>query len=81
MGVLCLSLFCCALLCVNSYFVTFLKRKGEPVALHLLSYSFLDTVSVLRLFLMVSWVGLRCVIMVFPDLHANQDLNSLPIYR
>ena len=37
-GVLCLSLFCCALLCVLSSFAIILKRKGELVALLLLSY-------------------------------------------
>ena len=37
MRVLCLSLFCCALLCVLSSFAIFLKRKRELVALLLLS--------------------------------------------
>ena len=37
-GVLCLSLFCCALLCVLSSFATILKRKGELFALLLLCY-------------------------------------------
>ena len=32
MGVLCLSLFCCALLCVFSSFAIILKRKRELVA-------------------------------------------------
>ena len=36
-GVLCLSLFCCALLCVLSSFAIILERKRELVALLLLS--------------------------------------------
>ena len=59
-GVLCLSLFCCALLCVRSSFAI-LKRKRELVALRFLSYWCLVTVNVLCLFLKVPWVGLRCV--------------------
>ena len=38
MGVLCLSLFCYALLCFLSSFAIILKRKREVVALLLLSY-------------------------------------------
>ena len=67
MGVLCLSLFWCALLCVLSSFEIILKRKRELFALLLLSYGCLVTVSVLWLFLALQWVGLRCVIVVFPD--------------
>ena len=37
-GVLCLSLFCYALLCVHSSFAMILKRKKKLVALLLLSY-------------------------------------------
>ena len=66
-GVLCLSLFWYALLCVLSSFVIILKRKRELVALPLLSYGCLVTVNVLWLFLRVTWVGLQCVIVVFPD--------------
>ena len=66
-GVLCLSLFWYALLCVISSFAIILKRKRELVALLLLSYGYLVTVNVLWLFLMVQWVGLQCVIVVFPD--------------
>ena len=36
-GDLCLSSFCCALLCVLSSFAIFLKRKREMVAMLLLS--------------------------------------------
>ena len=65
--VLCLSLFCCALLCVLSSFAIILKRKRELVSLLLLSCGRLVAVDVLRLFLTVPLVGLRCVIVVFPD--------------
>ena len=67
MGVLCLSLFCYALLCVNSSFAIILKRKRKLVALLLLSYSCVAAVEVLLLFLTVDWVGLQCVIEVFTD--------------
>ena len=67
MGVLCLSLFCYALLCVHSSFAIILKRKRKPVALLFLSYRRIVTINVLWLFLMVLWVGLQCVIVVFPD--------------
>ena len=66
-GFLCLSLFCYALLCVLSSFAINLKRKRELVALLLLSYRCLVTVNFLWLFLTVPWVGLQCVIVVFPD--------------
>ena len=46
-GVLCLSLFCCALLCVRFSFAISLKRKRDMVALLLLSYGCLVTVNVL----------------------------------
>ena len=45
-----------------------MKKKREQVALLLLSYICLITVNVLWLFLTVQWVGLPCVIMVFPDI-------------
>ena len=66
-GVLCLSLFCYALLCIHSSFAIILKRKRKLVALLLLSYECLVTVYVLWLFLTVPRVGLQCVIVVFPD--------------
>ena len=65
-GILCLSLFWYALLCVLSSFAIILKRKRELVALLLLSYRCLVTVNVLWLFLTVPWVGLQHVIAVFP---------------
>ena len=67
MGALCLSLFCKALLCVHPSFAIILKRKRKLVALLLLSYRCIVTINVLWLFSTVSWVGLRCVIVVFPD--------------
>ena len=67
MGVLRLSLFCYALLCVHSSFAIILKRKRKLVALLLLSYRWIITINVLWLFLAVTWVGLQRVIVVFPD--------------
>ena len=46
-GLLCLSLFCYALLCVHSSFAIVLKRMGQLDALLLLSYRCLVTVNVL----------------------------------
>ena len=66
-GVLGLSLFCYALLCVNSSFAIILKRKRKLVALLLLSYGCIVTINVLWLFLTVPWIGLQFVIVVSPD--------------
>ena len=67
MRVLCLSLFCYALLCVHSSFEIILKRKRKLVALILLSYRGIFTISVLWLFLTVLLVGLQSPIVVFSD--------------
>ena len=67
MGVLSLSLFYYALLCVHSSVAIILKRKRKLVALLLLSYRCIVTINVLWLFLTVPWVGLQYVIVVFPD--------------
>ena len=67
MGVLCRSLFWYALLYVLSSFAIIMTWKRELVALLLLSFICLMTVIVLCLFLMVLWVGMRCVIVEFPD--------------
>ena len=67
MGVLCLSMVCYALLCVHSSFAIILKRERKPTAFLLLSYRFIVTITVPLLFLAVPWVGLQCVIVVFPD--------------
>ena len=66
-GVLCLSLFCYALHCVHSSFAIILKRKRKLVVLLFLSYICVVTINFLLLFLTVPWVGLQCVIVVFPD--------------
>ena len=80
-GVLCLTLFYYALLCVLSSFAITLKRKRELVDLLSLSYGCHDTVNVLWLFLTVPWVRLQCVIVVFPDythlLFGGQNLVSI----
>ena len=43
------------------------KKRKLKVALLLLSYRCIVTINVLWLFLTVPWVGLYCVIVVFPD--------------
>ena len=65
--VLCLSSICYALLYAHSSFAIIFRRKRKLVALLLLSCVCLVTVNVLRLFLVVPWVGLQCMIVVFPD--------------
>ena len=62
-----LSLYCYALLCVLSSFGIMLKVERELVALILWSNRCLVAVNVLWLFFIVSWVGLQCVIVVYPD--------------
>ena len=52
-GVLCLSLFCYALLCVHSSFAIILKRKRKLVALLLLSYRCIVAINVLWVFLTI----------------------------
>ena len=66
-GVLCLYLFCNVLLCGHSSLAIILKRKRKLVALLLLYCRCIVTINVLWLFLTVPWVGLQCVIVVFPD--------------
>ena len=68
--VLCLSLFCYALLCVHISFAIILKRKRKLVALLLLYYRCIVLINVMWLFLTVPRVGLQYVIVVFPD-HTN----------
>ena len=70
-GVLCLALFCYALLCVHSKFAIILKRKRKLVTLLLLPYRCIVTINVLLLVLVVPWVVLQYVIVVFPD-HTNK---------
>ena len=64
-GVMCLSLFCNALLCVHFSFAIILKRKIKLVA----SYRCIVTINVLWLFLTMPWAGLPyvMVVLVFPD--------------
>ena len=64
-GVLCL--FCYTVFCGHSRFAFLLKRNRKLVILLLVSDRCLVTVNVLWLFLTVPWVGLQCVIVVFPD--------------
>ena len=70
MGILCLSLFCYALLCVLSNFAIILKRKIELVALLLLSTGCLVTVNVIFLHRAVGWsavceLGLFLIIITY----------------
>ena len=61
-----------------SSFAIILKGKRELVALPLLSYECLVAVNVLWLFLTVPWVGLQCVVVVFPDhSHLLYDIYSV----
>ena len=66
-GVLCLSLFCYASLCVHSSFAIILMRKRKLIALLLLSYRCIYSIHVLWLFPTVPWVVIQCVIVVLPD--------------
>ena len=79
MGVLCLSVFCYALLCVHSSFAIILKRKTKLVALLLLFYRCIVTINVLWLFLTVPGVCLKYVIVVFPD-HSHLPLEKYFAY-
>ena len=55
------------------------NKKTFLVALLILSYRCIVTINVLWLFLTVPWVGLQCVIVVFPDhthlLFALRNIN------
>ena len=59
------SMFCCALLCVNSSFVIISMGMRELVAL--LWFSSWCLVIIVWLFLAVPWICLEFVIVVFPD--------------
>ena len=75
-----LVLFWYALLCVLSSFANILMREIQLFALLLLSFECLVTVDDLWLFLTVPWVGLLCVIVVFPDhthyIFSYRNVNS-----
>ena len=66
-GVLCLYLFCYALLFVHSSFAIIMMKKRELITLLSLSFGCLATVNVPWLFITVPWVGLQCENVVFPD--------------
>ena len=73
-------MFVFVLLCitrVHSAFAIILKRKKKLVVLLLLSYRCILTINVLCLFLTVPWLGLQCVIVVFPD-HTHLLFAQLP---
>ena len=62
-------MFVSVLLCITLcpfYFCNRLEEVENAVDLLLLSYRCLVNVNVLRLFIAVRWVGLHCVIVVFP---------------
>ena len=67
MGVLCLSVFWYALLCVLSGFPIILKRKRDLFTLLVLGNGCPVTVNVMWPFLTMPWVGLLCVIVLFSD--------------
>ena len=66
-GVMCLSLFCYALLCVHSSFAIILNKNRNLVVFAIIVLRYIVTVNVLWLFLTVPWVGLKWVFLVFPD--------------
>ena len=83
-GALCLFLLCCALFCVISSFAIILMGQRALVALLCLSSCCLVTDIGLWHFLMVPWVGLQCVIVVFPDqnhlLFWSSSINKLWVH-
>ena len=56
----------CITLCPSSFAIIW-KRKRKLVANLLLSSRYMITLNVIWFFLTVPWVGLQCVIVVFPD--------------
>ena len=68
MGFCVCSMFCCALLCVLSSFAIILMEKRERESLLLYFICILmpcDSYCYVAL-LMVPWVGVKCVIVIFP---------------
>ena len=61
------SMFCCAKHWVLLSFAFILMEKRELNALFCLSFCCLVSVNVLWLSLTLLWVGLQCVLVVFPD--------------
>ena len=81
-GILCLSVFCYASLCVHFSFAIILKRKRKLVALLLLSYRCSVTINVMWLFLAVPLVvcSMWLYLVVFPDhthLHFVKTIKSI----
>ena len=62
MGVVCLPLFCYALICAHFMFAIIWKKKRKLVDLLLLSYRCSVTIYVLWLFLTVPWLDLHNVV-------------------
>ena len=60
-------MFCCVVFCVLFIFAIILIGKRKLVVLPCLSSLCLTAVIILWLFLRVPWVGLQCVIVVFPE--------------
>ena len=77
MGVLCLVLVFLFRTLYPSSFAIILMGKRQFVALLELSSWCLVTVNVVWLFLTVPWVGLQCVIVVFPD-HTHLLFSHAP---
>ena len=66
-GVLCWSLFWYSLLCPFKFCNYLDEEDRAGWSILLLSFRCLVTVNVLWLFLAWPWVGLQCVIVVFPE--------------
>ena len=63
-------MFVCVLLCITLYLFSFCNHheaERKLVALLLLSYRCIVSINVLGLVLTMPWVGLQCVILVFPN--------------
>ena len=67
MGVLCWSLRWYAYLCVFSSVCNHLNEEEMADCFAFLPFLCLVTINVVWFFLTVPWVGLECVIVVFPD--------------
>ena len=67
-GNLCLSLFCYVLLCVHSIFCNHLEEEEKAGCFAFIVLQMSCYCKCLWLFLTVSWVGLQCIIVIFPDI-------------
>ena len=64
-------MFVFVLLCITLcpfYFCNHLEEEEKASCLSLLSYRCTVTINVLWLFFAVPWVGMQCVIVIFPDI-------------